>query len=572
MKLSFRSHSSSFAALLLATLTPALAQTTVTLTPSPTSLTFAYTIGSALPAAQTVSVRASAGTPAYSVTITGSNAQWLTVAPDTGIMPANLSVRVNPTSLAVGTYQSTITMAATGVANPLRISVTLVVSNALPTLAVSTTSLAFTSPPAQPAAQTFRLTTTGGPIPFTIAAGSVWLSVTPTTGVVLPGAPVTISVQPDATALAASAVPYTGKITITATGTTAASKTQLVSVSMLVNSLSPTITSIWPPSVLVNTPAATVTLRGTGFQANSVVMIGTQSLATTVVSSTALLATVPPVLLTTPGVLNFYVSNPAPGGSSPAIGFTVSATPSVQITVNAASGVAGTVSPGEIITMYGQGIGPAASYSMQDADNNGYVDTNVAGYTVFIDSVPSPILYLSQNQVTVQVPYEVTLGLSQTIQITNGISLASGVVSIAATAPGTFSLDGSGLGQAAALNFSATNQTYSLNGASTPAHVGDTVILYMTGEGDYATVIPIRTGLLVPTALTPMPQMNPLPSVTIGGQPAALTYAGPVVGSLLGILQINATIPAGSATGAAVPISIAIGTVNSQSGITLVIK
>jgi len=569
MTLSFRSLSS---ALLLAALTPALAQTPVTLTPSPTSLTFSYTIGSTLPAAQTVSVRASAGTPAYSVTITGSNAQWLTVAPDTGIMPANLSVRVNPTSLAVGTYQSTITLAATGVANPLRISVTLVVSNALPTLAVSTTSLAFTAPPAQPAAQTFRLTTTGGPIPFTIAAGSAWLSVTPTTGVVLPGAPVTISVQPDATALAASAVPYSGKITITATGTTAASKTQLVSVSMLVNSLSPTITSIWPPSVLVNTPAATVTLRGTGFQANSVVMIGTQSLTTTAVSSTVLLATVPPVLLSTPGVLNFYVANPAPGGSSPVIAFTVSATPTVQITVNAASAVAGTVSPGEIVTMYGQGIGPAASYSMQDADNNGFVDTNVAGYTVLIDSVPSPILYLSQNQVTVQVPYEVTVGLSKTIQISNGISLASGVVTIAATAPGIFSLDGSGLGQAAALNFSSTNQTYSLNGSSTPAHVGDTVILYMTGEGDYATAIPIRTGLLVPSAFTPMPQMSPLPAVTIGGQQAAVTYAGPVVGSLLGILQINATIPAGSATGVAVPMSIAIGTVNSQSGITLVIK
>src|SRR5258708_5661067 len=132
-------------------------------------------------------------------------------------MPANLSVRVNPTSLAVGTYQSTITMAATGVANPLRISVTLVVANALPTLAVSTTSLAFTSPPTQPAAQTFRLTTTGGPIPFTIAAGSAWLVVTPTTGVVLPGAPVTISVQADPTTLQASATPLSRKITLTST-------------------------------------------------------------------------------------------------------------------------------------------------------------------------------------------------------------------------------------------------------------------------------------------------------------------------------------------------------------------
>ena len=560
------------AGLLFAALTPARAQTAVTLTPSPTSLTFNYTIGNALPAAQVVSVRGSAGTPAYIATITGANTQWLTIAPDTGNVPANLSARVNPTSLAVGTYPATINFAATGVANPLKISVTLVVVNALPTLAVSATSLSFNSPPRQPVPQSFRLTTTGGPIPFTVAAGSTWLSVSPATGVVLPGAPVTVTVQADASALAASTTPYLGKITVTASGTTAASKTQLVSVTMLVNSVSPTITSIWPPSVLVNTPIATVTLRGTGFYSASVVMIGTQSLATTVVSSTALLASIPPVLLSTPGVLNFLVSNPAPGGSSAPVAFTISATPSVQVTTNSASALSGPVSPGEIVTMYGEGIGPAASYSMQDADNNGFVDTMVAGYTVLIDSIPSPILYLSQNQVTVQVPYEVTLGLGKNIQISNGISLASGTVDIAATAPGAFSLDGSGFGQAAALNFSGTTQAYTLNGASSPAHAGDTVILYMTGEGDYAISILVRTGLLVPASIVPLPQMNPLPVVTIGGQQATVSYAGPVVGSLLGILQVNATIPAGSALGAAVPIAIAIGTANAQTGLTLVVK
>ena len=75
------------AGLLFACLPPALPQTVVTLTPSPTSLTFTYTIGSALPAAQAVSIRASAGSPAYTTSITGTNTQWLTVAPDTGVMP-----------------------------------------------------------------------------------------------------------------------------------------------------------------------------------------------------------------------------------------------------------------------------------------------------------------------------------------------------------------------------------------------------------------------------------------------------------------------------------------------------
>ena len=558
--------------LFAASLIPLCAQTAVMLTPSPTAVTFTYTIGSALPAAQAVSVRASAGTPAYTVTVTGTNTQWLTVAPDSGLMPANLSVRVNPTSLAIGTYQATINFAATGVANPLKIGVTLTVSSALPTLSVSAASLTFASPPAQPVVQTVKLTTTGGPIPFTAAAGSAWLSVSPATGVVLPGSPVTLSVLVDSTTLAPSATPYAGKITIAASGVPAANKTQIVNVAFTVNSLLPVITSIWPTGVLVNTPTATVTIRGTGFYAASVVKIGTQSLPTTVVGSTAVLATIPPVLLSSPGTLNFIVSNPAPGGDSASTAFIVTATPTIQITSNAASGVAGSVSPGEVVTMYGQGIGPLSPSSMQDADNNGFVDTTVGGYTVLIDSVAAPILYLSEDQVTVQVPYEVTQGANKPVQISNGTTTALGSVTIAPAAPGIFTLNGTGQGQAAALNYVASTQSYSLNGATTPAKVGDTVILYLTGEGDYASTLSLRTGLLISPALSNIPQMNPLPTVTIGAQAATVTYAGPVLGSLLGILQLSVTVPAGTPTGAAVPVSIQIGSVAAQTGVTLVIK
>ncbi len=559
--------------LILLCATDLMAQTAVTLTPSPSSVTFNYTLGSALPVAQSVAVRASAGTAAYSATIIGANSQWLTASPEVGNLPANLTVRVNPTSLAVGTYQAQINFTATGVANPLRISVTLVVVNALPTLAVSVSALAFNSPPAQPVPQTFKLTTTGGPVPFTVATGSAWLTATPSTGVVLPGAPVTISVQADSTTLAASATPYAGKVTITASGVAAANKTQLVSVTFLVNALQPTITSIWPPSVLVNTSTATVTIRGSGYYSASVVMIGSQNLPTTVVSSTIVLATVPPILLTTPGTLNFFVTNPPPGGSSPTVAFLVTAAPIVQVTTNSASAVSGPVSPGEIVTMYGQGIGPVAAYSMQDGNNDGFVDTTVNGYTVTIDTVPSPILYLSQNQITVQVPYEATQGTGKAIQISNGTSLATGAIDINLTAPGIFTLDGSGAGQIAALNLGATSQAYSLNGASAPAHAGDTIILYLTGEGDFAaSSVPTRTGFLIPATLTPLPQMNPLPSVTIGGQPAVVAFAGPLSGSLLGILQVNATVPAGSTTGAAVPVIVTIGALTTQAGATLVIK
>jgi uncharacterized protein (TIGR03437 family) len=69
--------------------------------------------------------------------------------------------------------------------------------------------------------------------------------------------------------------------------------------------------------------------------------------------------------------------------------------------------------------------------------------------------------------------------------------------------------------------------------------------------------------------LSPLPQLSPLPVVTIGGAAATVQYAGPLVGSILGLMQINATVPAGSTTGTAVPVLVTVGGVPAQSGVTL---
>ena len=55
------------------------------------------------------------------------------------------------------------------------------------------------------------------------------------------------------------------------------------------------------------------------------------------------------------------------------------------------------------------------------------------------------------------------------------------------------------------------------------------------------------------------------------GAAAVVQYAGPVVGGMLGVLQINAVVPTGSTTGAAVPVVVTIGTA-STVGATLVVK
>ncbi len=46
--------------------------------------------------------------------------------------------------------------------------------------------------------------------------------------------------------------------------------------------------------------------------------------------------------------------------------------------------------------------------------------------------------------------------------------------------------------------------------------------------------------------------------MTIGGANATVAYAGPIVGSILGLVQINCVVPTGATTGKAVPVLVRI--------------
>ncbi len=95
---------------------------------SPTSLTFAFKIGGTIPPAQNVSVT-SIGAPNLNFTVTTS-AAWLKATPASGTTPATLSVKVNPTGLAAGTFTGTVKVASTGAVNKATVKVTLTVTAA----------------------------------------------------------------------------------------------------------------------------------------------------------------------------------------------------------------------------------------------------------------------------------------------------------------------------------------------------------------------------------------------------------------------------------------------------------
>jgi uncharacterized protein (TIGR03437 family) len=506
-----------------------------------------------------------------------------------------VTVRVNPNSLTAKTYNSSVTLTVAGVTS-VTIPVTLVVTPALSTLTLSATTLNFTSPPNPPAAQTVKLSTNGAPISFTATSASAWLTATTLKGVgqpdvLTPGEQYPLVVSVDPTGLLPQAAVYVGKITVVASGAAVTTKSQTITVNLMVNSSTPTITSVWPATLPVNGAAQTITIYGTNFYNATVAKV--QGVAAPLIttpfkdSSTFLQAVVPAGLLIAPGTLKVMVSNPAPGGDSAmTVDVAVANASTIGAVVNAASYETGTitspdiatVSPGELVTIFGTNLGPTTPSPMW-ITGAGFVDTvSASGVSVTVDSRPAPLIYVSLNQISIQIPYEAVIGTSNVVAVTNGSNAAvTATVTVAAAAPGIFTANGSGSGGAAALNYNATTMLYTLNSSSNLAKIGDTVILYLTGEGIYDSAPLLGgssdTGFVIPPGLTGTPQVNPLPTVMIGGVDASagVAYAGPIVGSIIGVLQINVKIPVGSTTGPAVPVTVTFGANQTQANITLAI-
>jgi uncharacterized protein (TIGR03437 family) len=238
----------------------------------------------------------------------------------------------------------------------------------------------------------------------------------------------------------------------------------------------------------------------------------------------------------------------------------------VNAVVNAASSVAGAVSPGEIISIYGTNIGPSTPQAFA-LTSSGTVPTTIGGTSVTFNNVPAPLTYVSGGQVNAIVPYEVSGSATAAVVITlNGVASPAISVNVAATAPAIFSTSQGGSGQGAILN-----QDSSVNSASNPAAPGSVISIYATGEG-VLTPQP-ATGSVTPSSgLTfPVPVATPI-NVTIGGVPAQINYAGEAPGLVSGVLQVNAVIPAGVASGAQTIVLTVGSATNSQQTITVAVQ
>jgi uncharacterized protein (TIGR03437 family) len=233
--------------------------------------------------------------------------------------------------------------------------------------------------------------------------------------------------------------------------------------------------------------------------------------------------------------------------------------PIVTGIVNAASYANGPLSPGEIVAIMGQNLGPqnAATGTL---DANGNLSTQLAGTQVTFNGIPGPLYSTASGLVSAIVPYEVSQTDKVTVVVSYlGQAATPQVMTWAPTSPGIFSYDSSGSGLGAILNADNT-----LNSPDNPAQAGSAVVVSATGGGQ--TDPPSTTGATV-TAPAPLAANV---SALVGGQSATVVSAANAVGAVAGVIQAGLQLPAG-VTGT-VPVVLTIGGRSSQATVTVSIQ
>jgi uncharacterized protein (TIGR03437 family) len=478
----------------------------------------------------------------------------------------------------------------------------------------------------------------------TLVSGGSAVGATSASSSAFPGSYVGITVSLDYTTLQSldpAGSPYNGTVTIAASSAVNGSFT--VALTLNIAAGAPSYTSVFPQAVNALMPGAAATnnfiftLVGNNFFTTSAVSLQQgapnspvgQSIALpqpTYLSRQVLQVTVNQAYFTMAAIGPWFlkVGNPV-AAINPALPpaffpfMVVDPTqPTISGVVNAASyqpasvwaGVApGTdpltapgvstsaVSPREIVSIFGQNLGPSVASTAQplpiscpgvtDGSTNCLTyGTSWGGVIVMVSytdpvngpqMVLAPLLMTSMNQVNAIVPRELSVAIGQ--QVTIAVSNNGLTTQIPFTAtvlqenPGMFTFGGLGQGQGAIINYDSTGTVTSVNSTKNAEPRGNTIAVYVTGMGELSDPT-VGTGDIVSVNTNPVQDQTV--RVDIGGQPCVVNYAGTADMTVAGLVQINAVVPPNAPAGQTESIVVSIGAVTtarkSQPGVTVAVK
>jgi uncharacterized protein (TIGR03437 family) len=185
--------------------------------------------------------------------------------------------------------------------------------------------------------------------------------------------------------------------------------------------------------------------------------------------------------------------------------------------------------------MFGTDLGPLAGVSGQP-DASGRFPTIAGAVRVTFDGTPAPVLYAQAYQVKSVIPFSAMPGTTVQVRVEyNGQQSNAGTIEIAEAAPAIFTIDAPSprSGRAAALNEDGT-----VNSPDNPAAAGSILTLYATGAG---LMQPAVADGQVETTVGSTPVL-PV-HVSFAGASAEILYAGPALGIVAGVLQVNVRVP-----------------------------
>jgi uncharacterized protein (TIGR03437 family) len=341
-------------------------------------------------------------------------------------------------------------------------------------------------------------------------------------------------------------------------------------VNLIVATPPPSITSITPNPVPLSANPQTVLFNGSGFQNGTGLTVrvdgpnGATNLTApnvTFVSSSQL--SVQLTVGTTAGTWGALVMNPD-GGQSSTFVFTASGTgPTATITsIVTTASQAAQIAQNTWIEVHGINLAQTTA-NWNNSDFTHGLPTALGGVTATVNNKAAAIFYVSPTQVNILAPLDSATG-TVPVQLTTPYGqTAIKTVTELQTSPAflpTYDY----------IHIAAQHLDYSLLGpvslsvpgyTFTPAKPGETVVLYATGLGQTNPAITDESK----GAGNPLPT---LPTVTIGGVPVTVSFAGL---SGAGLYQFNVVVPLGTPDGDA-PLSASYNGSSTQSNVLITVQ
>jgi len=261
------------------------------------------------------------------------------------------------------------------------------------------------------------------------------------------------------------------------------------------------------------------------------------------------------VISAAPGKL-FVAGGPAPFSFLAALDKDLPSLPSGprihnECVVNGANYVGGAIAPGEILTIFGDSLGPPGGVQAHLSQDSP-LPYALADTRVLFNGVAGALLYVSSRQTNAIAPYALTPGASVEVVVEyKGERSNAVMLPVQPAHLGVFSLDGSGQGPAAAWNEDGT-----LNSVSNPAHPGSAITFYATGarlQGQMSEARAVTSPAPPAEAVGQVALSQPYPEIEwnwddtpswalIWQRPAAV-YARGVPGSNSGLIEIQFRLP-----------------------------